>query len=91
MVAEGARITAITLAGTDAASRLADGSQVTEVTVGAGNEGAVSVVTLSSTGEATLAPNATSTVAIIEVEFAKGQSQPTLHFVEGLRGAARPV
>lgn len=93
-MADGGQITSITTAGTTARSLLSDGFEESHLTVGPGNEGAVSAMILSFHSTTTLPLEAVSTIAATRVATRSGQAPPpriTLRHVDGLRGQGQPV
>ena len=88
-----ARIIAISLQGTDAGRHFGKSGMfnITSMTSGDGNEGAISVIVLG--GAATLTPNRTSTLARVEVEVVipAARIPVRLRFVDHLRGTGAPV
>ncbi len=98
---ENTRSLAITTASTAAdiepnGLRLDDGFEKSEVTSGAGNEGAVSAVVLSFTQQVTLPPDGESRIAILEVVAdhpaeAGACEAARVFFVDGRQGSAVPV
>jgi RHS repeat-associated protein len=96
---EGATIAAITTAGTVAAPAPAglrrNGFELSEITAGPGNDGAVSTVVLSFDLPTSLPPEGTEVVARIEVEgefpSAGCSREVTVFFADGRTGSSGPV
>jgi hypothetical protein len=102
MIAEGVKIVDITTDGTAGADRTTDplgyrdgGFELSEITTGPGNEGAVSTVVLSHHTPITLPPEGDVRIARIGVESTfppPGEIQPVgLYYVHGLRGSRGPI
>ena len=108
LAASGGRIISATNAGTAAAPapgglRRPDGFEKTEITTGAGNEGVVSAVALSSGTPVTLPPLGTSQLLQVTVQapvpepvlsagaYVCAPGTSTVFFVDGRRGSGQPV
>jgi len=108
LAASGGRIISATNAGTAAAPvpgglRRPDGFEKTEITTGAGNEGVVSAVALSSGSPVTLPPLGTSQLLKVTVQATVPEpvlssgayvcvpGTSTVFFVDGRRGSGQPV
>lgn len=94
VMAEGGIISAITVDGTTAKSLMDGGFEDSQLTTGAGNEGAVSAVVLAFFSPVTLPLDAESTIAKITVRTKPGEPLPekvTLKYVDGLVGKGQPV
>lgn len=89
MTAEGASLLAIDLVGTTTEQLFAGGFEKSEVTTGAGNEGAVSAIILSFMTDVTLPVDASSSLARIRVRGGPGPF--TLKYIDGRRGVGQPV
>jgi hypothetical protein len=89
---EGGVIRCVTTAGT-AAEEFDDGTgfQKSEITTGEGNEGAISIVVLSTTQPRTLPGNSTHRVAVLDVEVAISGGEATLRYQSGLEGVGEPI
>jgi len=95
VAASGGSITAITTDGTDAGGLIDGGFELSELTSGDGNDGAITAVILSFTQAVSLAADGSSSVATVTVESTNpdGADAATvsLEVVNGLVGGGRPV
>lgn len=104
MAAEGGSIVSVTTAGTDAAVIFDSGFNKTQLTTGAGNEGAVSAVVLSLLNPVTLPPMGSASIIRLTVEATAPEPlvdpagdpscEPLLSrvsFVDGRTGSGQPV
>ena len=95
VAASGGSITAISTAGTDAGGLIDGGFELSELTSGDGNDGAITAVILSFTQPVSLAADGSSSVATVTVESTNpdGADAATvsLEVVNGLVGGGRPV
>src|SRR5262249_7394327 len=101
----GGKIVDITTAGTIVDSLFDGGFNKTELTTGAGNEGAVSAVVLSFTNPVTLAPTGTADIVKVSVEATVNPPRDLdgdgevdcdpvnsrVFFVDGRKGSGQPV
>ena len=93
--ASGGSISAISTDGTDAGGLIDGGFELSEITSGDGNEGAITAVILSFTQPVSLAADGSSSVATVTVEAANPDTADaatvSLSVVNGLVGGGRPV
>jgi hypothetical protein len=93
MTMENGSITDITTTGSAVDALFAGGFNKTELTVGAGNEGAVSAIVLSFTQNRTLQLNTVATIAKLKTRFTipTGTGTATLRYVDNRKGSGQPV
>ena len=90
--AQGGTITAISTDGSDAAALLSGGFEISELTSGEGNEGAISAMILSFEQNTMLPANGSASLATVTVESAISDGGSVeLSFVNGLSGSGLPI